>query len=113
MELKTIQSANVINHIALIGRLDANGVQAIESQTIDALILKPKPAIIDMSQVDFLSSIGIRMLVRLAKALQTQDLRMALLKPHSLVAKSLELAKLDSLFIITEDEAEAIDALTR
>lgn len=111
MELKVIRADDEISHIALIGRMDHNGVSAVELKFLASTASRKKPAIVDMSEVTFVVSLGIRMLLGAAKSLGAAGCKMALVKPQPLVAETLRLAKLDEIFILADSEEEALDKL--
>ena len=50
--------------VALTGRLDAASVDRIETRFVAALVPGANSAVVDLSQVDFIGSMGIRMLDR-------------------------------------------------
>lgn len=112
MELKLLESDPRITHIALDGRLDFSGVEAVEHAFLEATVEKKKPAMVDMSNVTFVVSLGIRMLLGAAKAMKANNCQMALVHTQPLVAETLKLAKLDKVFILADSEEEAIRCLT-
>ncbi len=108
MELKVIRADEEISHVALIGRMDHNGVSEIELKFLASTASRQKPAIVDMSEVTFVVSLGIRMLIGAAKSLQSEGCKMALIKTQPLVTETLRLAKLDQIFILADSEEEAL-----
>lgn len=111
MELKVIRADDEISHIALIGRMDHNGVSQVELKFLASTASRQKPALVDMSEVTFVVSLGIRMLLGAAKSLQATGNKMALVKTQPLVAETLRLAKLDEVFILADTEEEALEKL--
>lgn len=111
MELKVVESDLKITHIALEGRLDLSGVEAVETRFFAAAVARKKPTLVDMSQVTFVVSLGIRMLLGAAKAMKANGCQLALVHTQPLVEETLKLAKLDDVFILTNNEAEAITLL--
>ena len=65
MEFSVDQSGDV-RRIVLAGRLDADGVAKIESEFLEAANVGPN-VIVDMTDVPFVASLGIRMLVSASK----------------------------------------------
>jgi len=106
MELKVIRSDDDISHVALIGRMDQNGVSQVETKFLASTASRQKPALVDMTEVTFVVSLGIRMLLSAAKSLQANGSKLALLNTQPLVAETLRLAKLDEVFLLV-DSVEA------
>ena len=99
--------------VRLAGRLDTLGVDKIELRFTAALVPKGKNAIVDMSGVPFVTSMGIRMFISVAKSLQAKQARLALYAPQELVSEVFENASLRQLFPICSDQAEALTAIQR
>ncbi|WP_309397239.1 STAS domain-containing protein [Cerasicoccus maritimus] len=111
MELKVIRADDEISHIALIGRMDHAGASAVELKFLAATASRQKPTMVDMSEVTFVVSLGIRMLLGAAKSLKANDCGMALVNVQPLVAETLRLAKLDEVFILADSEEDALAKL--
>ncbi|ACL05187.1 STAS domain-containing protein [Desulfatibacillum aliphaticivorans] len=106
MELTVVQSSDAYTHLALAGRLDVAGEQAVGTE-FAAYAGAGKSLIVDLSQVSFLASLGIRMLFQGAKTLFAGGVKMVLLNPQPLVEEILQTAGLTELMPITHDEGEA------
>lgn len=63
MELKVIKADGDYTHVALCGRLDIDGVTSVEMNFTNVVSAKGKPAIVDMTEVSFIASLGMRMLL--------------------------------------------------
>lgn len=109
MEMTVTQADDRVSHVALAGRMDHHGVQAVEHAFLAATAERGKPAIVEMAEVTFVVSAGLRMLLAAAKTLQASEAKMALVQPQPLVAETLRLAKLDLVFVIA-DSAETARA---
>ena len=97
--------------LTLSGRLDVAGAQAID-QAFTAQAASHKAAVIvDLSQVDFLASIGIRTLLTSAKAQAHRGGRLVLLKPQPMVERVLATAGVDTLIPIFDDLDAALKDL--
>lgn len=113
MELRVLsRPEDEVTRIALTGRLDLQGAGEIETDFARHTAAMDKSAIIDLSEVPFLASIGMRMLVQAAKALRRTDRHLVVLRPQENVKQALEVAGLVAIFPITDDEAIAL-ALAR
>ncbi len=97
--------------LALSGRLDTAGVGRIETRFTASVVPAGKHALVDLSGVTFVSSLGIRMLVGVARALAQKQARMILFGAQPLVSESLDHASLGRIIPIVADEAAAMKAL--
>lgn len=102
-----IESTEESTRVALAGRLDIAGVDAVGLRFTSLTSGKRKPTIVDLSGVEFVASIGMGMIVREAKALSLHGARMVLLQPPDLVAKALRAASIDAVLPIAGDLDEA------
>lgn len=59
--------------------------------------------LVDLSGIDFIASIGMRMLVKNAKAIGHRGYKMGLLNPQPLVKEALETAAIDTIVPIYAD----------
>jgi anti-sigma B factor antagonist len=108
MELKLLERGDGITHVALIGSLDIQGLHQVDMQFHCQTAARRQPAIVDMSQVDFISSLGMGMLVSCGQSLQRSvKARMVLLSPQPMVEDALKTARLDIILPIVHDLAEA------
>ena len=69
--------------------------------------------LVDLEQVSFLASMGIRTLVIGSKAVQSKGGKMAFFKPSADVAQVLTAAGIDSIIPVFQDLEAACDYLTR
>lgn len=103
MKLQILSTAADQQHIALQGRLDSAGVDAVETQFNAAVVARRKPVIVDLTQVEFLSSMGVRMLLSAAKALQRAGVRMVLVASGQVVTTALTHSAIDELIPVAAD----------
>lgn len=96
--------------IELPARLDAVGVAAIEGQIAETATAHRGKVLADMSQVTFVASLALRMLLTTNKAVQPLggDLRLAGLRPQ--VAEIFRKSRFDTLFKIYPDRESALAA---
>jgi anti-sigma B factor antagonist len=66
---------------------------------------------IDLAKVDYLSSSGVAILVGLKRRVETKGGKIVIFHVQPIVRDLLAVMKLDRFFIISEDEAKAIDSL--
>jgi anti-sigma B factor antagonist len=113
MELEIKNQSDQISHLALRGRLDIAGVGEIELKFTSHTVPSGKPLLLDMSEVTFLSSLGLRMLLTVAKALDRRGAKTVLLSPQPGVREVLSLSGFDKLMPVHYDEETALAFLTR
>jgi anti-sigma B factor antagonist len=70
-----------------------------------------RKVIVDFAEVDFLASIGVRVLVKAARSIVSKGGRMALFAPSEAARKVLASTGADTLIVVTDDEATAIAAV--
>ena len=105
----SVDQAKTVRRIALEGRLDAAGVQAAESDFKAAVDSGPN-VIVDLSQVPFIASLGIRMLVAASQSQAKLGGKLVLLGPDELTMRILKTTGIDQLVPVrkTLDEALAL-----
>jgi anti-sigma B factor antagonist len=110
MELQYSEIKKNIKLIKLIGRLDIVGVGAIENKFSAYCAGENQRVIVDLSDVDFLASIGIRLLTVNAKAIASRGGRIVLLKPGPDVKDVLEITGISAIIPIYDgfESAEAV-----
>ena len=105
MEVKVADEGSTA-HVALIGRLDIQGAEAV-AMPFATLSGAKDNVLVDMSQVSFLSSIGVRHLVSATKALARRGGQLILIAPHDIVREVITTAGLASMIPMVGNEAEA------
>jgi anti-anti-sigma factor len=110
MKMEITVLDNGIKLVKLEGRLDLKGTNEIDDQFAFAISPGKGPTVVDMSKVDFLASIGMRMLLSAAKALARRGGKMVLLQPIPLVKDALITAGFDVLIPIYDHVEEAYAA---
>lgn len=100
MEVQYSELENNIRLIKLIGKLDITGVGQIENQFAEYYAGESARVIVDLSQVDFLASIGIRLLTMTAKSLMNRGGKMVLLNPIPDVLQVLEVTGIPAIIPI-------------
>jgi len=98
--------------VALVGRLDIQGAEAV-AMPLATLSGAKQNILIDMSQVTFLASIGIRHLVSATKALSRRGGQLILIGATDVVREVLTTAGLASMIRMVGSETEARAMLAR
>lgn len=110
MELNVSELGKGITLIKLHGRLDIIGVNQIETKFAAYCSGENARVIVDMAGVEYLASIGIRLLVVNAKSLKSRNGKMALLNPIPDVMNVLEITNIPSIIPVYSqlESAEAV-----
>lgn len=111
MELQSRELESGILSISLSGRLDTLGAQEIDMRFTVLSATRKAPVLVDLSQVTFLASIGIRTLVTNAKAQRNRGGSMVLYQPSNVVEEVLKSAGIDTIIPIAHDMEGARRAL--
>ena len=111
MELKIIPTESAYTHVVLSGRLDIDGVKAVELEFTSAVAGKAQSAIVDITEVTFIASLGMRMLLSAAKNLRAKNCKIVLYNPQPVVQEALETAGFSSVMPIVSDFAKAIEEI--
>jgi anti-sigma B factor antagonist len=108
-DLKPIEEAEAYTTIALEGSIDMAGAWDIESKFLDYTSAQRRHVLVDMSAVDFLGSMGIRVFVRAAKALMREQKKLVLYATQPSVENTLALAGFMSVIPVvrTLEDAKA------
>ncbi len=111
MEL-IIHERDDISYVAIQGRLDATGVEEMEQPFEDAVTARGLPAVVDLSGISFMSSLGIGFLFAITKRLKKTDgCKLVLLNPRGMVKSVLMTSKMDKVMPLFYELDEAIRAV--
>jgi len=97
--------------ITFVGRLETPGGGEVETRFIANLAPQANSAIVDLSAVDFVTSLGIRLFVSAARMLQARQAKLALFGTQDRVRQILESVALQQVIPICATEAEALAAV--
>ena len=111
MELKFSELDNNICLISLNGRLDITGTGQIETKFAGYCAGENTRVVVDLSGVDFLASIGIRLLILTAKSVASRGGKIVLLRPIPEVQNALDIAGIPTVIPIYSHLESAETAL--
>ena len=111
MDMDVTDLGNNTVKIALHGRLDTPGVDQIELRFSATIVPKGKNAIVDLSDVSFVASMGLRMFISVARSVAGKDDKLVLLNPQSLVNEVFTNAAISQIIPVVFDEQEALKLL--
>ncbi len=98
-----------IIRITLAGRLDTGGEAEIAPQMLQAVEHSGIGVILDLAQVDFISSAGLRLLVQAYKNLTAKGKKLAMIRAQPAVYKIFKLAAFEAAFNLQQDDASALE----
>ena len=92
------------------GRIDFAGAQELEAAIASALVADSgvRGLVIDFSKVDYISSVGLRVLMVAAKALRARRATVAVTALQSVVAEIFEISRFHHVVEVRHDVREAI-----
>lgn len=108
MKMTTSELAGGATRVAFDGRLDVAGVDAVEARFAEAAAGAPGGIVVDMREVSFVASLGLRMFVAVARKLIGDGRAMVLYGCQPAVAEVFEMAALDDLFRVVPTEESAL-----
>ena len=111
MKLQNSELDNGIRLIKLSGALDMNGTYSIEIEFVRSCAGENVCVIVDLSRMNYISSIGIPMLLNTAKSVSSQGGKMVLLNPQRNVAEVLEITGIPQIIPIYMDLESATTAV--
>ena len=96
-----------INIFKLNGRLDSNTSQGFEKKLFQAISDGSKTMVVDFKDLDYISSAGLRVILKATKAIKREDGQMMLCSMQDYVKEVFEIAGFDSFLpiVATMDDA--------
>src|SRR5262249_25105833 len=107
MKMEISEIADGLINVALIGRLDTPAVDQTETRLTGSVVPRGARTMVDLSQVEFVGSLAIRMFITIAKALARKNGKLVLYAPQPLVQQVLATVSLDTLVPIAADSTAA------
>ena len=101
-----------ITKVSLDGRLDIGGTNDIDMEFTALTSTQKAEILIDMTNVSFMASIGMRTFLSSAKALSKHGGKMVLANCQPLVKEALQTAGIDTLIPVHDSLEDAISDLT-
>lgn len=112
MKLSVSPMENGLLYVTLSGRMDLDGTNQIYDPFSYQVTSKKAAVLVDMSQVNFVASIGMRLLLTSARALESRDGKMGLIGLNDSVKDVFLTAGIDQLIPIYDDIDTAASELT-
>lgn len=111
MKMAATELPGNLTCIRLSGRLDAPGADRIDVPFTAHVAAVGQDAIIDLSGVTFVASMGIRLLISAARGLARKGARMVMFGAQELVRNVLEEAAIDQIIPMVATEEQAVRTL--
>jgi anti-sigma B factor antagonist len=111
VEMSVTELAGPVTRIRLDGRLDAPGADRIGVRFTASVVSLRRHAIVDMTGISFIASMGIRLLIATARAQNQKGYKMVLFGAPELVQGVLIDTALDQIIPIVASESEALGEL--
>lgn len=110
MKMEQTELDGQVLKVTLDGSLDIAGAGEID-MSFSVIAGNRDKVMVDFSQVTFLASIGVRVLVKAAKAMANRGGRIVVVNPTEAARKVLTSIGVDNIIPIIDDEAAAVAAL--
>lgn len=111
IEVRAQEKNPNIKVVSLSGRLDITAAETAAATFTEALDQSGVGIIVDLGQLDFISSAGLRILLAIRKKSDAVHKKIALVRAHPTVYKIFKVSALDKVFQFFEDEAEAVQTV--
>src|ERR1700690_593136 len=110
MAISTEELAGGVMRVSLDGKLDIEGAAAIDLK-MNVIAGSRKAVLVDMRNVSFLGSMGLRALVAPGRAIKGRGGKIVLFAPNEMVEKVLKTSGTDTLIPVHHELQSALDAL--
>ena len=97
-----------VRRVVLVGRLDTAGVDVVETRFGAAIVPNGKNTIVNLTEVTFLASMGIRMLISTTRALSRKGGKLVMYGAGPGVRDVIETAALTEIIPLAGNESEAL-----
>jgi anti-sigma B factor antagonist len=94
----------------LHGELDIASADQLQ-RVLDGIVVERRSGLVDMTDLRFIDSSGLSVLIRAWKALEAQGQTLAMVAPVAAVRRVLGVSGLDALFRIYETNAEGLEGI--
>ena len=109
MQIST-RTSNDIHIVAINGSLDSTTSPEAQ-KSLDAVVAGAKKVALDFSQLDYISSAGLRILLGAAKQLRAKGGTLGMFGLNQSVREVFEISGFSSILSVHQSEAEAIGAM--
>jgi anti-anti-sigma factor len=110
-EVVNIEATEAFTHVAVRGNLDEVGVGQVELRLTGETVAQRKPVILDLNKVGLITSLGIGLLVSIARSLHNLRLDIVIIVGPTRVRDLLQMTNVDALIPLVETREEALSTL--
>lgn len=110
MQITSFQSENAVVVLQAVGRIDSMTANQLGTALSGVIEQDVRSLVLDLGGVDYMSSAGLRELVNALKRLKRNNGDLRLAGPNKRVLEVLEMAGLDTIFLIFETSDEAVES---
>jgi anti-anti-sigma factor len=107
MKMEIVDVADGLVNVALVGRLDTPAVEHIEADLVASLVPRGARAIVDLSRLEFVGSMGLRMFITIGRDLGRNNGKLVLYSPQPWVNVMFATAGLHELISVCPDATSA------
>ncbi|HEU4930232.1 MAG TPA: STAS domain-containing protein [Candidatus Krumholzibacteria bacterium] len=108
IELEVVTDSADVSHVKLKGRLDALTLRQIDARFHGETAARRRSAIVDISELDFITSLGIGMLFGCAKSLRRHGATMVLIGSTGFVDNALRTVGVNEVIPFAETMEDAL-----
>jgi len=105
LEISTLEHGVVC--VKLNGRLDIDSTLKLEDPFAFQIATQKQPVVVDLSRVEFIASLGMRLFVKNAKALGARGGKLVLWQPTPQVREALTVSGIAAIIPLADDLAQA------
>jgi len=109
MQIST-RTSNDIHIVGITGSLDSTTSPEAQ-KSLDAVVAGAKKVVLDFSQLDYISSAGLRILLGAAKQLRASGGKFGMFGLNQSVKEVFEISGFSSILSVYQSEAEALGAM--
>lgn len=116
LDIEVYPPVNGNQYVLLSGRLDSMTHEHLDDQLEPLLVGKPNALVLDLANLDYISSAGVRCILKARKALAPHEGRVLILHPQEQIRRVIEIVQavpLDSIFASADEIDAYLDALQR
>lgn len=97
-----------VKKVVLAGRLDTAGVDLVETKFQAGVVAGGRHTIVDLAQLEFMGSLGVRMIISAGRSLALNGARLVLFGAREPIVEVIELTGLQEMVPNVASELEAL-----
>jgi anti-sigma B factor antagonist len=99
----TIEQRGDAVHVVMSGELDISTAQRLEDDLKRVEADRPATTVLDLQQLSFMDSTGLRLLIMADARARAEDRRLVIVRGNEMVQRVMRLTRLDERLTIVED----------